>query len=172
MIRPGRFYFLSRIRHFGKSLLVSTLKELFEGNEPLFQGLEIPPHWDRSAGHPVVPPGFRGLDTPGDLENHVLNQPCRIDWACDLKSTPLAKTAPERLENVLYFLPRKAGQQLVVLVDEYDRPVLNVLEDREQAWANRDRLRKLYSILKDAEPLFCLRHRHHDVRENRFFCRS
>ncbi|MCY4051942.1 MAG: AAA family ATPase [Gammaproteobacteria bacterium] len=46
MVKQGRFYFLSRPHRFGKSLPISTLKELFEGNEPLFQGLDIHPHWD------------------------------------------------------------------------------------------------------------------------------
>ncbi|MYB34134.1 MAG: AAA family ATPase, partial [Gammaproteobacteria bacterium] len=54
LIRSGRHYFLSRPRRFGKSLLVDTLQELFEGNEPLFRGLDIHPHWDWSVRHPVV----------------------------------------------------------------------------------------------------------------------
>ena len=54
MIRQGRYYFLSRPRRFGKSLLVDTLQELFEGNESLFRGLDIHPHWDWSVRHPVV----------------------------------------------------------------------------------------------------------------------
>ena len=60
MIDEGFFYFLSRPRRFGKSLLVSTLKELFEGNEPLFRGLDIHPHWDWSVKHPVVRLSFGG----------------------------------------------------------------------------------------------------------------
>ncbi|MYB34190.1 MAG: AAA family ATPase, partial [Gammaproteobacteria bacterium] len=152
MIGQGRFYFLSRPRRFGKSLLVSTLKELFEGNEPLFRGLDIHPHWDWSVRHPVVRLSFGGdVDTPEDIESHVQNQLSKIELAFDLKSLSSARTASERLENVLYFLHRKTGQQAVVLVDEYDRPVLNVLEDQEKARANRNKLRNLYSILKDAE---------------------
>ncbi|MCY4051289.1 MAG: AAA family ATPase, partial [Gammaproteobacteria bacterium] len=61
------------------------------------------------------------------------------------------RTAPERLENVLYILHQATGQQVVVLVDEYDKPVLDVLEDDEKARANRDCLREIYSIIKSSE---------------------
>ncbi|MCY4226931.1 MAG: AAA family ATPase [Gammaproteobacteria bacterium] len=152
MIRQGRFYFLSRPRRFGKSLLVSTLKELFEGNEPLFKGLDIHPHWDWSVRHPVVRLSFGGgVDTTADLEKNVLNQLYNIEEVFRLESLPPAETAPERLQNILRRLHRTTGRQVVVLVDEYDRPVLNVLEDDEKARANRDKLRNLYSVLKDSE---------------------
>ena len=152
MIRQGRFYFLSRPRRFGKSLLVSTLKELFEGNEPLFRGLDIHPHWDWSVRHPVIRLSFGGnVSTPEQVEKNVLNQLREIESTFDLKSLPPVTEAPDRLRNILTRLHQKAGQQVAVLVDEYDRPVLNVLEDNEQASANRDALRDLYSILKDSE---------------------
>ncbi|MYB34295.1 MAG: AAA family ATPase, partial [Gammaproteobacteria bacterium] len=151
MIGRGRFYFLSRPRRFGKSLLVSTLKELFEGNEPLFRGLDIHPHWDWSVKYPVVRLSFGGdVDTPGDLEESALSQLYSIEKAFEIELPPV-KSATERLRHILEQLHRKSGQQAVVLVDEYDRPVLNVLDDSEKARANRDKLRNLYSILKDAE---------------------
>ena len=64
----GRYWFLSRPRRFGKSLLIDTLRELFEGNEPLFRGLAIHGHWDWSVRHPVVRLSFDGKrDEPGDV---------------------------------------------------------------------------------------------------------
>ncbi|MCY4051527.1 MAG: AAA family ATPase [Gammaproteobacteria bacterium] len=152
LIRSGRHYFLSRPRRFGKSLLVDTLQELFEGNENLFRGLDIHPYWDWSVQYPVVRLSFGGdIDTPDEIQNHVLNQLYRIEQEYDLKTFPSVRTAPERLENVLYFLHQTIGKQVVVLVDEYDRPILNVLEDHEKARVNRNQLRNLYSILKDAQ---------------------
>ncbi len=75
MIGNGRFYFLSRPRRFGKSFLVSTLKELFEGNEPLFRGLDIHPHWDWSVKHPAVRLTLDGvISTPEKLEDSLLSQ--------------------------------------------------------------------------------------------------
>ncbi len=151
MIQQGRFYFLSRPRRFGKSLLVSTLKELFEGNEPLFRGLDIHPHWDWSAKYPVVRMSFGGdIDTPDLLEDNALSQLYSIERAFNLKLPPV-KSASERLRHILNQLHQIIGRQVVVLIDEYDRPVLNVLEDREKAQVNRNKLRNLYSILKDAE---------------------
>ena len=152
MIEEGDFYFLSRPRRFGKSLLVSTLKELFEGNEPLFQGLDIHPYWDWSIKYPVVRLSFGGkVSTPEDLENHILNQLYNIEEDFSLESLPPIKTAPERLQNILRRVHRETGKQVVVLIDEYDRPVLNVLENLDRAREIRDDLRDFYSILKDAE---------------------
>ncbi|MCY4227461.1 MAG: AAA family ATPase [Gammaproteobacteria bacterium] len=157
MIRQGRYYFLSRPRRFGKSLLVDTLQELFEGNEPLFRGLDIHPHWDWSVRHPVVRLTLDGkVDTPVNLENDVLNQLYKVELEFDLKTFPSVRTAPERLENVLYFLHRATGRQAVVLVDEYDKPVLDVLEDQEKARANRDCLKEIYGILKSSQKHICL----------------
>ncbi len=152
LIRSGRHYFLSRPRRFGKSLLVDTLQELFEGNESLFRGLHIHPHWDWSVKYPVVRLSFGGdIDTPDEIQNTVLNQLYEIELAFELKSLPPVTSAPERLRSILIRLHQATGHQIVVLIDEYDRPVLNVLENREQARTNRDKLRNLYSILKDAE---------------------
>jgi len=81
----------------------------------------------------------------------VLNQLYKIEQAFDLKTFPSVHTAPERLENVLYFLHRATGHQAVVLVDEYDKPVLDVLEDDGKAGANRNCLREIYSIIKSSE---------------------
>ncbi len=151
MIKRGRFYFLSRPRRFGKSLLVSTLKELFEGNEPLFRGLDIHPHWDWSVQHPVVRLSFGGdIDTPDLLEDSALSQLYSIQQASKLTPPPV-KSAAEQLRHILIQLHQVNGQQVVVLIDEYDRPVLNVLEDTEKAQANRNKLRNLYSILKDVK---------------------
>ncbi len=152
MIRQGRFYFLSRPRRFGKSLLVDTLQEMFEGNESLFQGLDIHPHWDWSVKYPVICLHFGGdVDTPEQIENSVLNQLYDIEVEHELESLPPVTTSSERLRSVLSRLHKTTDQQVVVLIDEYDRPVLNVLEDKEKARVNRDKLRNLYSILKDAE---------------------
>ena len=72
MIEEGDFYFLSRPRRFGKSLLVSTLKELIEGNEPLFQGLDIHSHWDWSIKYPVVRLSFGGkVSIIKSSEDHI-----------------------------------------------------------------------------------------------------
>jgi len=134
MIDEGRYYFLSRPRRFGKSLLVDTLQELFEGNEPLFQGLDIHPHWDWSVKYPVVRLTLDGkVSTPKELQEAILNQLYEIEITFDLKSLPPVTSASERLRSILARLHQATSQQVVILIDEYDKPVLDVLEDNEKA---------------------------------------
>ncbi len=148
LVEEGRFYFLSRPRRFGKSLLLDTLKSLFEGREELFRGLDIHGHWDWSATHPVVRLSFDGkYNDPEDLESSILTQLEMIERNADLPAAP-RKSGPERLLDLLDRLHRKTGRQVVVLVDEYDKPILDVLQDPELATANRDYLRGFYGIIK------------------------
>ncbi len=152
MIDEGYFYFLSRPRRFGKSLLVDTMQELFEGNEPLFRGLDIHPHWDWSTKYPVVRLSFDSTyNDPDDISNNALHQLHNIERRANIQSLPPVQTAPEWLQNILIALHEMTGQQVVVLVDEYDRPVLDVLEDMERAKANRNYLRGIYSMIKGSE---------------------
>lgn len=129
LIRQGRYYFLSRPRRFGKSLLISTLLELFEGNEPLFRGLDIHQHWDWLKKFPVVRLSFDGnyQDTK-DLEADIFEQFDGIEEKYKLASTASPLSGPQRLRNLLRHLHRATGQQVVVLIDEYDKPILNDLE--------------------------------------------
>ena len=149
LLDEGRFYFLSRPRRFGKSLLLDTLRSLFSGKEYLFRGLDIHGHWDWSAAYPVVRLSFGGkYNEPEDLERSILTQLEVIERNADLP-TASRQTGPERLLDLLDRLHRAAGRSVVVLVDEYDKPILDVLHDPELAIANRDYLRGFYGIIKD-----------------------
>ena len=100
MVDEGDFYFLSRPRRFGKSLLVSTLKELFKGNEPLFRGLDIHPHWDWSVQYPVVRLTLDGkVSAPESVEKNVVNQLGGIESKFGLTSLPPLTEAADRLRN-------------------------------------------------------------------------
>ena len=144
--KPG-YYFLSRPRRFGKSLLVSTLQELFEGNEALFQGLHIHDRWDWTVSNPVVRLSFDSkYSEPGDLQKNLENQ---LTWLENFAGIePPDITGPDRFNNLILSLYRKTGQLVVVLVDEYDKPILDVLENKELAEANRDYLHGVYGIIK------------------------
>ena len=149
LVGAGRYYFLSRPRRFGKSLLVDTLQELFDGSEELFRGLDIHGCWDWSERHPVVRLSFDGkYNDPVDVERSVLNQLAIIEHDAGIESVAAVSTGPERLQNLLYRLHRATGRTVAVLVDEYDKPILDVLEDPDLAKANRDYLRGLYGIIK------------------------
>ncbi len=151
LVDQGDFYFLSRPRRFGKSLLVDTLKSLFEGSEELFRGLDIHGHWDWSIKHPVVRLSFGGkYNEPGEIEGDIIEQLESIERRHDLVPANSSDTGSRRLRNILDRLHHATGRQVVVLVDEYDKPILDVLEDPDLAKANRDYLRGFYGIIKDS----------------------
>ncbi len=151
LLDGGKHYFLSRPRRFGKSLFLDTVKELFEGGEELFQGLAIHEPWDWSARHPVVRLDFSSgsFASVDDLHAEVADQ---LDVVAADSGIGLAgRTASIRLRQLIRELRRRTGQRVVVLVDEYDKPILDALGDADLARANRDYLRGLYSTLKFAD---------------------
>ena len=151
LLDEGTHYFLSRPRRFGKSLFLDTLKELFEGNEPLFEGLYIRDHWDWSVRHPVVRLSFGSgnFKEPGYVETNLMAQLDAVERRAGIASD--YATGPERLAHLLETLHSRAGQAVVVLIDEYDKPILDALEVPEIARANRDFLRGLYAVIKDCD---------------------
>jgi len=151
LVDRGDYWFLSRPRRFGKSLLLDTLRALFAGQERLFRGLDIHAHWDWSVTHPVVRLSFgRKYDRPEDIERNIANQLGLIEHAAGLGPVTSTEAAPERLQTLLYRLHHTTGQRVVVLVDEYDKPILDVLDDPERAKANRECLRGVYGMIKDS----------------------
>ena len=151
LLNAGTHYFLSRPRRFGKSLFLDTLKELFEGNEALFEGLYIHDRHDWSQRHPVVRLDFaRGhFVEPGSLHANVAAQLDGIEVQTGVR--PRYETPAERFGYLISSLHERSGQPVVVLVDEYDKPILDALEQREIALANRDYLRGLYGVIKASD---------------------
>ena len=150
LIDEGTHYFLSRPRRFGKSLFLDTIKELFEGNEPLFTGLHVHDRWDWSQHHPVVRLDFAGgaFQEHGSLHSRVMELLAAAEGDTAVASE---YTAPGRLARLLHTKHREAGRPVVVLVDEYDKPMLDALHRPEVACANRDYLRGLYGIIKSSD---------------------
>jgi hypothetical protein len=151
LIHGGTHYFLSRPRRFGKSLFLDTLKELFEGNRALFEGLYAEHHWDWSVKHPVLRLSFGGGDfqSRAGLDASLNKQLSQLE-----KVTNVAQTFPDAASRLTYLietLHERTGQRVVVLVDEYDKPILDNLTVPERAREQRDALRGLYSVLKDAD---------------------
>ena len=154
LVSQGRHYFLSRPRRFGKSLLLDTLGELFAGSEELFRGLRIHDHWDWDEKHPVVRLSFGGkYSEPGELGSSIHTQLRIIERNAGLDPAPDTMKPPDRLRDLLDRLRHQTGRQVVVLVDEYDKPILDVLGDPERAKANRDQLRGFYGVVKDCAHL-------------------
>ncbi len=144
----GTHYFLSRPRRFGKSLFVDTLKELFEGNETVFRGLSVHDGWDWSRRHPVVRLDFSGgnFRKRGLLEESATAQLEDIGRRAGVETG--SGSAPVRFRRLLETLHERTGRRVVVLVDEYDKPILDALDEADTAKANRDDLRGLYGTLK------------------------
>ena len=151
LVEEGTHYFLSRPRRFGKSLFLDTLKEFFEGDEGLFEGLAVHADRDWSVRYPVVRLsfGYGNFKEPGFLEANLMEKLAAAEAEAEV--TTDHATAPGRFAALLAALHRKTGQRVAVLVDEYDKPILDALDLPEVARANRDFLRGVYSVIKDSD---------------------
>lgn len=153
LVDDGRYYFLSRPRRFGKSLLVDTLKELFEGNALLFRGLSVHPHWDWVKKYPVIHISFNDgvyTDRP-QLETVIVGQLRKNAerLGITLQDGLIAQQFAQLLEDAV----TRHGQPAVVLVDEYDKPMNDQIDHPDRAIELRDGLKNLYSVLKGRDTL-------------------
>jgi hypothetical protein len=151
LIDEGSHYFLSRPRRFGKSLFLDTLAELFEGNAALFVGLLAERRWDWSRRFPVIRLSFGGgvVRQSADLD-------AKIGELLDINQETLGIRCTQPTSSGCFAeLIRKAhaatGERVVVLVDEYDKPILDNITDPQTARQIRDGLRNLYSVIKDSD---------------------
>ena len=150
LVSKGTIYFLSRPRRFGKSLMISTLESYFEGRKELFEGLaiaELEKNWFR---YPVFHVDFNGdnFTKEGVLEDKIEGFIAQGERRYG--KDPDALTMGDRFEAVLKYASEKAGRRAVVLVDEYDKPILDVrgtpMEEK-----NRETLKAFYSTFKGAD---------------------
>ncbi len=154
LVEGSKYYFLSRPRRFGKTLLLDTMQELFAGSEELFRGLHIHDHWDWSVSHPVVRLSFDvDYRESSSVDSHVIRQLIALEEDAGVEPPTLDYSGAERLQYLIRRLHRTTDRQVVVLVDEYDKPILDTLENRKIVRANRDYLRGLYGVIKG-----CARH--------------
>lgn len=134
LVESGKYYFLSRPRRFGKSLFVDTLKQAFSGRRELFQGLYLYDHWDWSKTYPVIHIDFAGGVARDEkhLQRWIIFQLRRnqedLGITCD-------ETADYRacFEELIVKAFKTYRQKVVVLIDEYDKPILDRIEEREIA---------------------------------------
>ncbi|MDR2637888.1 MAG: AAA family ATPase, partial [Zoogloeaceae bacterium] len=148
MIEEGTAYFLSRPRRVGKSLFLDTLAELFAGNEVLFRGLHCHDKWDWKVKYPVIRISFAegvmesrvGLDAR--IGNILAENERRLGVASGENGIP------DRFIALIQAAEAHFGQRAVILVDEYDKPILDNLTKPDLAIEMRDGLRNLYSVIK------------------------
>jgi len=143
----GGWYFLSRPRRFGKSLFLDTLRQAFLGRKELFEGLYLETHWDWSKKYPVVYISFDGnITTPALLEKKAKS---RIKYLAEDYGISLSEDEESLLlEELIVKLHRKHNTKVVVLIDEYDKPILDAIDNKAVAIENREKLKNLYGVLK------------------------
>ena len=146
LVTSGKYYFLSRPRRFGKSLLMDTIEELFKGSTKLFEGLWIEKQWDWSVTNPVIHFNFAeipykevGLDEALNRELHRIARELDIELATD--------NLKDCFRNLIESAADRYGAA-VILIDEYDKPLIDFLGDPGQLEANRAVMKNFYSVLK------------------------
>ncbi len=157
LTQQAGYYFLSRPRRFGKSLLISTLQALYEGREDLFTGLWIADKWDFTKTNPVITVYFNALQLRGNnldyvLQQSIQNQATELGIVLDEEQYREANNKSGFLfQELIRKLHAKTGRKVVVLIDEYDKPIVDFLEELPTAEAHRDILKSFYGILKPAD---------------------
>ena len=160
LLALGNVFFLSRPHRFGKSLFLSTLKAYFEGKRELFKGLAIEKDEQEMASwqgrepwekHPVlyIELNAERYATPQDLEN-TLETHLAV-WEELYGSDGVAKTHSSRFAAVVRKAYEKTQQQVVILIDEYDKPLLETVNDEALNATNRSLLKAFYEVLKQSD---------------------
>ena len=150
LAKEGGYFFLARPRRFGKSLLISTLNSLYSGEKALFKGLWIEDKWDWSKKHPVIYIPFNALDynTLG-LENVVSD--CLRQQIVAQGLSVEGDSASKLFKNFIKKSFEKAGKKVVVLIDEYDKSLIDYLGDDARFEENRSFLKSFYGIMKPSD---------------------
>ncbi len=154
LVTEGKIYFLSRPRRFGKSLLVSTLKNYFLGRKELFKGLKIDSLEENWNVYPVFHVDFNGSDFTkrGILENRLRSYVSDWEKIYSLDSGDISEDVGNRFIKVLKAAHEQSGRRAVVLIDEYDKPILDVLDvDKNLEEEHRNTLKSFYSVFKSAD---------------------
>ena len=151
LVREGKYYFLARPRRFGKSLLLSTIEAYFQGRRELFKGLALDSLTDDWDAHPVLHLDLNTADyTDPDSLNRVLNS--FLDRWENLYGPTNHDTQPSlRFGEVIRNAFAKTGKQVVILIDEYDKPLLNCVDNEPLADRFRNMLKAFYGNLKSMD---------------------
>lgn len=152
LVNQNKYYFLSRPRRFGKSLLLDTLDCLFSGRQSLFTGLYIEDKWPWDTSHPVIRLSFGGgvmssRETLDQYIHELLNAETKR-----LGLTLTNASIAGRFNELIQQAHQHFGEPVVVLIDEYDKPILDNICDSDRALELREGLKNLYSVIKDADP--------------------
>ena len=151
LAKTGRYYFLSRPRRFGKSLLVSTLEAYFQGKKELFEGLamqEVEKEWKQ---YPVLhldlnTGKYESEDSLSELLDEYL-----IGWENIYGKNEAEKGLERRFAGVIRRAHEKTGERVAILIDEYDKPMLQAIGDQKRQDSFRSTLKAFYGALKSED---------------------
>ena len=147
----GKYYFLSRPRRFGKSLFLDTLHQAFAGRKEYFKGLFLENNWNWDEQFPVLHISFgagifKDPDTLNSRFNYLLSR-----FAEEYKVKLKEKNISDRFDELVRKIFEKQNRQVVILIDEYDKPILDNIDNPESAMAIREELKNFYSVIKDLD---------------------
>ena len=148
MVKTGSYYFLSRPRRFGKSLLISTLEAYFQGKKELFTGLAVERLEKDWIKYPILhlDLNIEKYDTPESLDN-ILEKSLTA-WEKLYGAEPSERSFSLRFAGIIERACKQAGQRVVILVDEYDKPMLQAIGNEELQKEFRNTMKAFYSVLK------------------------
>lgn len=151
MVREGNYYFLSRPRRFGKSLLISTLKAYFEGKRELFHGLAMEELEQEWRVHPVLHLDLNSekYDLAESLDNILESN--LVKWEKLYGAEPSERSFSLRFAGIISRAYEKTGERVVILVDEYDKPLLQAISNKPLQDDYRSTLKAFYGVLKSMD---------------------
>ena len=151
LVKSGQYYFLSRPRRFGKSLLISTLEAYFQGKKELFEGLAMETLEKEWIEYPILHLDLNTekYDTPQTLENKLsLNLKM---WEDEYGANEYEYSLATRFEGVIRRAAEKWGRNVVILIDEYDKPMLQAIGNETLLTDYRNTLKAFYGVMKSCE---------------------
>ncbi|MEA1910752.1 MAG: AAA family ATPase, partial [Spirochaetota bacterium] len=149
----SKYYFLSRPRRFGKSLFLDTLESAFRCQKELFKGLFLENNWDWDSEHPVIKISFgsgvvRSIEELRETFSENINYILRNENKSIILNNKSIKGQFSELIEKLY---EQYNKQVVILIDEYDKPILDSINKSELALELREELKNYYSVIKDSD---------------------
>jgi len=148
LLSSSKYVFLSRPRRFGKSLLLSTIRYIYEGKRELFKGLYIEGKWEWDEKYPVIRIDFSVDIRESKKIYERMKEELELNYTKYEIEMDKEKDIPGNFKKLIIELNKKYKKQVVVLIDEYDKPILDVIEDKTQAEEVRRTLKEFYSVLK------------------------
>ena len=151
LVKSGCYYFLSRPRRFGKSLFLSTLEAYFQGKKELFKGLAIEQLEKDWTEYPIL---YLDLNTRNyENKNSLLDELNKHmeKWEAFYGDAYQNRAIEERFEQIIQLVYKKTGKQVVILVDEYDKPMLQAIGNTELQDTYRNTLKSFYGALKSCD---------------------